>query len=225
MWIHVIRKKTVCVCCQNLARLMRSWNVCEKCRAFILVRIKAAEAWREEKDTFFGCFKFFIYIPSRFFLPFSLLLKINFHTRQRNFHTFFKREKKTIKYLQYSSLLSSFLHPNLRWKSDVKRRARLLRNKSHHESAPPFNAICRTCCAQSSSSFESPNPFSVIRCSFFLPPPVTFLLILRFITPSSSSIILRIVVSSDEPDNGATLMSLTARKLPQLLRCSFSSRK
>lgn len=46
----------------------------------------------------------------------------------------------------------------------------------------------------------------------------------RFTTPSSSSIILRIVVWSDE-SIGAMEISRTALNLPQLFKCSFSSRK
>lgn len=45
-----------------------------------------------------------------------------------------------------------------------------------------------------------------------------------FTTPSYSSIILNIVVWSEE-SIGAMEMSRTALNLPQLLRCSFSSRK
>lgn len=47
---------------------------------------------------------------------------------------------------------------------------------------------------------------------------------LRFTTPSGSSIILRMAAWSDA-SIGATEISRTARNLPQLFKCSFSSRK
>lgn len=47
---------------------------------------------------------------------------------------------------------------------------------------------------------------------------------LRLVTPLSSSIIRKIWAWSEE-STGATEMSLTARKLPQLFICSFSNRK
>lgn len=52
----------------------------------------------------------------------------------------------------------------------------------------------------------------------------TSFLLRLFTTPSSSSIMRRIFSWSEELI-GATEMSRTARNLPQLFRCSFSSRK
>lgn len=71
----------------------------------------------------------------------------------------------------------------------------------------------------SKSSWESAIPFSSNLVSFFF--PIFFVLLLT--TPSSSSIIFKIIISSDEPVIGATEISRTALKFPQLFRCSIDN--